>query len=54
MEQQHIPAKGMDDKQLEVTRASSDVLELQELEYKCNEGFLLWGNAKIVCQYNNR
>ena len=28
--------------------------ELQQLEYKCKIGFVLWGNARIVCHYNNR
>ena len=28
--------------------------ELQQLEYKCNNGFLLWGNSLLTCQYNNR
>ena len=28
--------------------------ELQHLEYKCNAGYVLWGNSQLVCQYNNR
>ena len=32
----------------------SRAMELQQLEYKCNKGYMLWGNSRIECQYNNR
>ena len=35
-------------------RENSHGVELQQLEYKCNKGFVLWGNARVVCHYNNR
>ena len=33
---------------------NSQPIELQQLEYKCNKGYVLWGNSRIECQYNNR
>ena len=35
-------------------QGTSETIELQQLEYKCNKGYVLWGNSRIVCQYNNR
>ena len=32
----------------------SQPIELQQLEYKCMKGYVLWGNSRIECQYNNR
>ena len=35
-------------------RRTLNGIELQQLEYKCNAGYVLWGNSRLVCQYNNR